>query len=192
MILFMKKSHKIVIIRGLVTAGKTTISHELAKVLPAWIFIDVWKIKEMFEPLGLKDRTPLKTISKKGMITLLREVMRTMSINIILQESSRSFINKYLRKDLKKYNYKIYSFFLDVSFENAIKRDKQREKPTMYLDKNYNSETDWKKSRVNPEKGDVIVNTNKSSTKEITNIILKVINEKRKKHPHLEKLRKTW
>lgn len=76
---------KIVIIRGLVTSGKTTTSHELAKVLPDWIFVDVWKIKEMFEPLNLKDRTPLKTISKKAILTILKEVINEMGINIILQ-----------------------------------------------------------------------------------------------------------
>ena len=62
---------KIVIIRGLVTSGKTTTSYELAKALPGWIFIDVLKIKEMFEPLGLKDRTPLKEISKKAMVLII-------------------------------------------------------------------------------------------------------------------------
>ncbi len=102
---------KIVIITGVVTAGKTTTSHALAKVLPGWIFIDVWKMKEMFEPLGLKDRTPLRTIPKKAMITIMKEVMRDMGINILVQETSRKFLEQHLQNDLKKHKYQIYSFF---------------------------------------------------------------------------------
>ena len=80
------KKRKIVIIRGIVTAGKTTISHELAKVLPGWIFIDIWKIKEMFEPLGFKtteERLPTRTISKKVMATMVRGVIRNKEKEII-------------------------------------------------------------------------------------------------------------
>ena len=75
------KKRKIVLISGLTTAGKTTSSHELAKVLPDWIFIDIWKIKEMFEPLGLKDRRPFLDISKKTILMITREVIRKMGEN---------------------------------------------------------------------------------------------------------------
>ena len=185
----MKK--KIIIIRGIVTSGKTTTSHELAKILPKWIFIDVWKIKEMFEPLGLRDRTPLKSISKKAMVTIIREVVRQMGINIIVQESSQSFIKKYLKKDLKKYEYKIYSFFLDLNDEDVAKRDKQREKPTMGLEKEIKT-GEWRERRVKPEKGDIVINTSENSIKKVVNIILKKINEKGEKHPNLHALRKSW
>ncbi len=182
---------KIVIIRGIVTSGKTTTSHELAKVLPGWIFVDVWKIKEMFEPLGLKNRTPLKTISKKAMITITRDVIRQMGINILVQESSLSFIKKHLKNDLKKYKYKVYSFFLDLNEGDVSKRDKQREKPTMNLIKEI-KKGKWREKRVKPEKGDIIINTSNKSVKSVINIILKEIGEKRKKHPNLRALRKSW
>jgi len=42
----MAKQKKIVLISGLTTAGKSTTSYELTKVLPGWIFIDIWKIKD--------------------------------------------------------------------------------------------------------------------------------------------------
>ena len=182
---------KIVIIRGIVTSGKTTTSHELAKVLPKWIFVDVWKIKEMFEPLGLKDRTPLKSISKKAILMIIREVIRKMGINIIIQESSQSFIKKYLKKDLKKHNYKVYSFFLDLKDEDVAKRDKQREKPTMGLEKEVKTGK-WRERRVKPEKEDIVINTSKYSIKKVVNMILKEINEKGEKHPKLHALRKSW
>ena len=104
------KQKKIIVIRGKVTSGKTTTSHELAKILPGWIFIDPWKIKEMFEPLELKNRTSLKNASKKAMLVIMKEVIRNLEINIIVQETTVKYIKKYLGKDLKKHNYKIYSF----------------------------------------------------------------------------------
>ena len=181
---------KIVIIRGKVTAGKTTTSYELAKVLSGWIFIDAWKIKEMFEPLGLKDRTILKDTSKKAMILIMKEVIRNLGINIIVQETTQKFVKKHLKNDLKKHKYKIYSFFLDVNFKDAIKRDIQREKPTQGLKKI--SQKKWEQTKAQPEKGDVIINTSKNSIKKVVDIILKEIKEKRKKHPYARMIRKTW
>ena len=184
------KERKIVIIRGLVTSGKSTTSHELAKVLPKWIFIDVWKIKEMFEPLNLKDRSVLKSASKKAMLAIMKEVMAISGINILVQETSRSYLTENLRDYLPKYNYKLYSFFLDVEYKDVIKRDIQREKPTMF--KKGLSEKSWKKGRAKPEKGDVIINTSKTPLKKVVDIILKEIGEKRKKHPKANLIRKSW
>ena len=183
---------KIVIIRGKVTAGKSTVSHALASVLPDWIFIDQWKIKEMFEPLNLKDRTPLKNASKKAMITIMKEVMKTMQINIIAQETSRGFLNKHLKNDLKKCNYKIYSFFLDITLKEAIKRDIKRKKPTMDISKGIKGEEEWRQIKAQPDKGDTIIDTSKHNSKEVVNIILKTIKEKRKKHPRVHLIRKSW
>lgn len=184
--------NKIIIIRGKVTAGKSTTSYELAKILPKYIFVDPWRIKEMFEPLNLKDRTPLKTISKKAMITIIKEVMRQMQIGIIVQETSRSFIKKYLKKDLKKYNYEIYSFFLDVNLEDAIKRDIQREKPTMNIGEGVKDNEAWKKIKAQPEKGDVIINTSGMKLKEVINLIMKTIREKPRKHPQKHLIKRSW
>lgn len=187
-----KMKHKILIIRGKVTAGKTTISHELARCLPDWIFVDAWKIKEMFEPLDLKDRTPLRTISKKAMTNIMKEVMKQMQINIIVQESSISYLKRYLRKYLREYNYEIYSFFLDVDLDVAIKRDKQREKPTMNVGKDVKTNEEWKKIKAQPEKRDIVINTSDKSVKEIVDFILKKINEKPKKHKQPDLIRKSW
>jgi RNase adaptor protein for sRNA GlmZ degradation len=188
----MVKKHKIVIIRGKVTAGKSTTSYNLAKVLPDWIFIDPWKIKEMFEPLELNKRNYLRTISKKAMLTIIREVIRQMKINIILQESTRGFIRKYLAKDLKKYNYEVYSFFLDVDLKDAIKRDKQREKPTMRIGKNVKTNEEWKRIKAQPEKGDIIIDTSKLNEEQVLDFILKTIKERKKKHPRGHLIKRSW
>ena len=182
---------KIVIIRGKVTAGKTTTSHELAKVLPGWIFIDPWKIKEMFEPLGLKNRTILKNTSKKVMVLIMKEVIQNLGINIIVQETTQKFIIKHLRQDLKKYNYKLYSFFLDINLENAIKRDIQREKPTIGLGKIKTNE-EWEKEKAKPDKEDFVIHTSNYKIKEVVEIILKEIKEKRRKNPNAHLFRKCY
>jgi len=181
---------KIVIIRGKVTAGKSTTSHELAKVLPGWIFIDPWKIKEMFEPLGLKDRTILKNTSKKAMVLIMRDVIRNLGINIVVQETTQKFVRKKLRGDLKKHNYKLYSFFLDIDLESAIKRDIQREKPTMGIGKSIKTRAQWEKEKAQPDRGDFVIHTGKHNIKEVVDTILKEIGEKRKKHPNIHLLRK--
>jgi len=182
---------KIIIIRGKVTAGKTTISHELAKVLPGWIFVDPWKIKEMFEPLNLKDREPLKKASKKAMIEIMKVVIRDLGINILVQETTQKFIKRYLRKDLKGRGYKMYSFFLDVELRDAIKRDIQRKKPTMYIGKEVKNEKEWKE-RILPDKEDFIINTSKYGINETVSIILKEVGEKKKKNPNARLIRRCW
>jgi len=182
---------KIIIIRGKVTAGKTTTSHELAKVLPRWILIDPWKIKEMFEPLGLKNREPLKKASKRAMIEIMKVAIRDLGINIIVQETTQKFIKKYLRKDLKKHEYKLYSFFLDVELKDAIKRDIQRDKPTMNLRNEVKSEAEWK-TRITPDKGDFVIDTSQHSIKEVVSTVLKEINEKARKNPNAHLIRKCW
>jgi len=190
------KKRKIVIIRGLVTAGKTTTSHELAKVLPEWIFIDVWKIKEMFEPLNFRNnkRKSMIKISKKIMKDIIKETMKEFKTNILVQESSQSFLKKHLRNELKKYNYEIYSFFLTVNVKTAMKRDIEREKPTMNINKNNLSHEEWLKHRkAKPEeKGDIVIETDNLSVNQVVKRILKEIGEKPKKHPHSHAIRKSW
>jgi len=184
------KKRKIILISGLSTAGKTTISYNLTKVLPDWVFIDLWAIKNIFEPLGLKDRKDIISISKKAVITLTREVMKKMQRNIILQEAQPTSIKKYLRRELRKYNYKIYSIYLTVPLKHAIKRDIKRKKPTMGIGKNWTEERWNKKIKTNLKKGDIVIDTSKNTSKAVINIILKHLNEKPKKHPYANKLRK--
>jgi RNase adaptor protein for sRNA GlmZ degradation len=149
----------------------------------------------MFEPLGFKtteERIPTRTISKKVMATIIREVIKEMGVNIILQESSLSFTKKSLKEVLKKHDYKIYSFFLDLDEKDVAKRDKQRDKPTMGLGKWVKKGIFRELRHAKVEKGDIVINTSKHSIKQVVDIILKEVGEKRKKHPNLKALRKSW
>ena len=168
---------KIIILRGKSTAGKTTLSHELSKVLSDSIFIDIWKIKEMFEPLKLKDRTITNKASKKGVTAILKIILKQLPKNIILQETTQSNLKKHLRNYLA--DYQIYSFYLDVDLKTAIKRDIIRKKPTTYIGKLYKTEKEWSKNQPQPEKNDIIIQTHKASKKKILDFILATINEKR-------------
>lgn len=177
---------KIVIIRGKSGAGKTTISFELAKVLPNFAFVDIWKIKEMFEPLNLKDRRHNK-VAKSATYHIMREAIKKIgAINFVLQESKQSTVKKYLKDYLKKHNYKIYSFFLDVNLENALKRNKARKKDTMpkkhFIDQS-------KEGLKNLDKEDILIDTSDKSLKQVINAILKEIKEKRQKHSGAKKIR---
>src|SRR3989338_7647981 len=165
-----KEGRKIVIIRGQSTAGKTTISHALAHVLPGWIFIDIWKIKEMFEPLGLEDRTVIKSASKKAVMAVTKEIMEKLGTNIILQEADRRFLINRLRSYLKENKYNVYSFFLYVDYHTAIERDKLREKPTMHI-KNLFTREAWMKNQLSYEKGDIRIDTTNLSTRETIDLI---------------------
>jgi hypothetical protein len=187
------KKRKMVVISGLTTAGKTTTSFELAKVLPEWVFIDIWTIKNIFEPLGLKDREDIISISKKALVLLTREVIRKMHRNILLQETKKDFVKRHLGKDLKKYNYEIYSFFLYVPLKSAIKRDIEREKPTIGISKKGWTEQSWfDKAKSKMQKGDIFIDTSKNNVKQVVAKILKEIGEKPKKHPNKRFIQKYW
>lgn len=167
---------KIIIIRGKSGAGKTTLSHALAEVLPNSAFIDIWKIKEMFEPLNLKDRKPHNEISKKAVALISREAIKNgLAKNLIFQESTVSRIRRELGKYLKKSD-KIYSFYLDVNLKDALKRNISREKDTM-PEKHFVDQDNVNKQ----EKQDIMINTSDYSIKQTIDKILKVVGEKRSK-----------
>jgi len=192
------KKQKIILIDGMPTSGKPTTSYNLAKKLPEWVFIDIWRIKDIFEPLGYstdldkKEMNALMDISKEATIKLAREIIRKTQRNIILQEATIKFVKKKLGKDLKKNNYEIYTIQLEVPFKEAIKRNKKRDKPDLSFIKTWTEER-WKdKIKRKIKKGDIVVNTLKNNPKEVIKIILKAIDEKPKKHPYGKLVRKFW
>ena len=167
---------KVITISGKSGAGKTTISYELAKALPTFIFIDIWKIKEMFEPLKLKNRKPQNKICKDIIYFIMKQTLKqNISHNFILQESTRKAVKRYMKNYLKKED-KIYSFFLDVDLENALKRNEEREKDTMPK-KHFIEQA--KNNLPKPDKNDIVIDTSKKSKAQVINEILKIIGEKR-------------
>ena len=167
---------KVITISGKSGAGKTTISYELAKVLPNYLFVDIWKVKEIFEPLKLKDRKPSNNICKEIVFSIVKKsIKQKVSSNFILQESTRKAVKKYLRKYLHKKD-QIYSFFLDVDLDTALKRNEQREKDTMPK-KHFIEQA--KKNLPRPDKHDIIINTSQKSEKQVVNEILEHLGERR-------------
>ena len=189
---------KIVLIDGITAAGKSTTSYNLAKKLPGWLFIDVWRIKDLFESIGYskglekKEKDFLMSLSKKATMMIAREVIRNTQRNIILQEAKIDFIKKKLGKDLKKHNYKIYVVQLRVPLKEASKRGIKRKKPTSNLGKVWSEERGDYKIKRKIKKGDIVIDTFKNSPKKVVEIILKNIGEKAKKHPYEDKIRKHW
>lgn len=192
------KKPKIVLIDGLPTTGKSITSYNLAKKLPGWIFIDIWRIKDIFEPLGYstglgkKEMNALIDISKRAIIMIAREVIRKTQRNIILQEATTDFIKKKLGKDLKKYGYKIYTVQLKIPLKQAIKRNIKRKKPILNFLKDWDEERWEKKIKRKTKKGDIVIDTSKNNPEGVIKIILKGIGEKPKKHPYEKLVRKFW
>jgi tRNA uridine 5-carbamoylmethylation protein Kti12 len=189
---------KIVLIDGLSTTGKSTTSYNLAKKLPKWIFVDIWRTKDMFESIGYsaslnkKEADALMKISKEETIRLAREIIRKTQRNILMQEATLSLIKRKLGKDLKKYGYKIYNVQLVIPLSEMKKRDKKRGKPTLNL-ADYWTEKKYTDKLERKNKGaDVVVDTTKNSEKKVVEIILKAIGEKAKKHPYEKRIRRFW
>ncbi|MFC1685792.1 hypothetical protein ACFLZZ_02085 [Nanoarchaeota archaeon] len=189
---------KIVLIDGMPTTGKSTTSYNLAKSLPGWVFIDIWRIKDIFEPIGYskkldkKEKQALMELSKKTVVDLVKGVIKGTKRKIILQEATVEFVKEKLGKDLKKNGYKIYTVQLTVPFKQAIKRNRKRGKPILNFLKGWD-EKKWKdkiKSKI--KRGDLVADTFKNNPKRVVEIILKGIGEKSKKHPYADKIRKFW
>jgi|TARA_Y100000034_G_C6865327_1_gene394335 tRNA uridine 5-carbamoylmethylation protein Kti12 len=192
------KKPKIVLIDGLPTSGKSTTSYNLARKLPGWIFMDIWRIKDIFEPLGYstdldkKEADDLMEISKEFTIRLAKEVIRKTQRNLILQETTTKFAKKKLGKDLKKYNYQIFTVQLKVPMKQAIKRNIKRKKPTLNFLQGWDEERWENKIKKKTKKGDIVVDTFENNQEEVVKIILKAIGEKARKHPYEKLVRKFW
>tara|TARA_Y100000310_G_scaffold332589_1_gene408473 strand:+ start:860 stop:1441 length:582 start_codon:yes stop_codon:yes gene_type:complete len=192
------KKPKIVLIDGLPTSGKSTTSYNLARKLPGWIFMDIWRIKDIFEPLGYstdldkKEADDLMEISKEFTIRLAKEVIRKTQRNLILQETTTKFAKKKLGKDLKKYNYQIFTVQLKVPMKQAIKRNIKRKKPTLNFLQGWDEERWENKIKKKTKKGDIVVDTFENNQEEVVKIILKAIGEKARKHSYEKLVRKFW
>ncbi|HJX50810.1 MAG TPA: AAA family ATPase [Candidatus Nanoarchaeia archaeon] len=189
---------KIVLIDGMPTSGKSTTSYNLAKKLPGWIFIDIWRIKDIFEPLGYstdldkEEAKKLIDISKDTTLNITKEIITRTQRNIILQEITKESLQEKLAEDLKKHNYEIYTVQLTVPFRQAIKRNIKRKKPTLNFLKDWDEQRWEEKIKKKIKEGDIIVDTFKNKPEEVVKIIIKEIGEKPKKHPYEDKIRRFW
>jgi len=169
---------KIITIAGKSCSGKTTISHELAKVLGNYMFVDIWKIKEIFEPYNAKNRKLSNQICKEVVFSIIKNsAKQRIAKNFILQEARGSTVRKYLKNNLKKED-KIYPIFLEINLDTALKRNISRDKKTIDR-KHFIKQA--KKDLPRKEKGDIVINTENKSIKKVIDEILKTTGEKRTK-----------
>lgn len=169
----MKKS-KIVILRGMVSSGKTTALHNLRKnrEMKDWIIINFNELKAQFKHLGDEKR---KEYGKRSLFAILKILMQTKK-NILFDEMSEEGVRKNITYYLKKYNYEIIVFEFTVNVEKAIKREAQRMIIRGLKPRGAKWVTSYHKDRlkiygVNP-KG-IIVDTTHLNEKQVINLILK-------------------
>jgi tRNA uridine 5-carbamoylmethylation protein Kti12 len=153
---------KLVIFRGKPTSGKTTALRGLEKkrVMKNWIIIDSSKIKS-------------KLGKKLGMHELLKEDMKSKK-NILVDETSRKTLNKYLRYHIKKNNYKIIVFQFTVRIDTVYKRNIQRSEAKLekYIKKKRIEELE-KMHDERFDKNAFLIDTNKLGKTQVIKFILK-------------------
>ena len=104
---------------------------------------------------------------------ILKETMKTKA-NIITQELWPPSMVKEVGKEMKKYKYTLYSFFIQCSLKTALKRAKLRKKKTPPM-------TVYKIHKLlsAPVKGDTVINTEKLSLRQSVNIVLNTIKKRK-------------
>lgn len=143
-------------------SGKSTTIKALAEKLDNFIFID----REHLKHLVLKnlERDKRVKISKRILYFLMKEIMK-LKKNLLIQETSESDMKKHLRNYINQFHYKIMVFYLDCSVNTAIKRDLKRS------NKRRSNTVKEIHNKIRPEKGDIIINTEYNSSKDVLKVI---------------------
>jgi len=159
------KKPKLVILRGKPAAGKSTAYGTLRKkkAMKDWLFVDHCKLKE---DLG-------KELGKKSLFAVLKAVIPSKK-NIVIEEMSKKSIMESLKKEVKKYGYKIIVFQFEISLKKSKRRDIHR-----VLDKGHdrkfilrNIEDLHKMHNERFDKNAILIDANKLSKKEVVEFIL--------------------
>ncbi len=153
----------IINIHGPIASGKTTTTKLLQKKFKNILYIDKPALKKDLKLLG---KEKARKISSEASYFMLGQCINTKK-NILVSEMSPTKIVKHFKTQMNKYNYTLFSFFLDCSLPTSMKRVKIRSDiPSLdYLGKNY-------KKFSKPEKGDIVIDTEKLTPKESLQFIL--------------------
>ena len=161
---------KLVLLKGKPTAGKSTAFRSLRydpRIKKEFIFVDHENLKTV---MGKQE-------GKMALFDILRDVMKNKP-NIITEEMSGKTLMKYIGKEIKKYKYKIITFYFDVSLEKAHKRSIQRAKTKWHplIEKQKMKElheyhVQEHKEDINP----ILVDCNKLNKRQVTEFIIKKI-----------------
>ena len=161
----------ILIIHGPMASGKSTVCSHLHDKLKDYVFVDKAYIKDtMLKRLKKVDRQTAKDITNKTVYFMLEQII-PLKKNILIQELRAHSLEKHVGKLLKKYNYKIFSFYLECSVEEAKKRDITRKNgqsrhgliEEMHAKHGYND----------PE--DIVINTKENNVEKTVSIIINII-----------------
>jgi predicted kinase len=155
---------KIVILRGRPTSGKSTAWNNLMKrkEMKDWLFVDHANLKTR---LG-------KDLGKESLFAILKIVMKTKK-DIMVEETSRDTLLKFVSKEIKKYGYQIVVFQFTVRTETAYKRDVRRAKDNWhpFMGKKWIDETHKMHDDRFDKKG-ILVDTNKLGKRKVVEFIL--------------------
>ncbi|MEK6951695.1 MAG: hypothetical protein AABX29_01645 [Nanoarchaeota archaeon] len=168
------KYPRLVLLKGKPTAGKSTAWYTLRKmkIMKDWLFIDVAHMKGQFANLDDETR---KTLGKKLLFFTLKQVM-PLKKDIIIEEMSEKTIRKYINPIIKKYKYKIITFYFEVSLETAYKRNIQRAKEKWHPYMKKKKLGDFHEYHVEEYKEDItpiIVDCNRLNKKQVVDFIIK-------------------
>ena len=156
----------LLLIKGPVAAGKTTVCNLIQTKLPDFKYVNLEELKGQFDGL-----TNFQKTEKAASVYYpkIKELM-DLGVNILLQESMVNDIQNNLGEDLAKNHYNLISIFLEISLDESKKRNRDREKKLSegYAIASYNY-------LAVSEDGDVLINAETKSPEEITNFILDLL-----------------
>jgi|SRR3989344_156001 len=160
----------ILIIHGGMASGKSTITKALEKRLKLrkFVFIDRAYIKDiMLHHVRIEKVKLARSLSKSAVFSLVKELM-PYKYNVLLQEERAPSIKKHLGKYIKKYNYRIKSFYFQCSLKTAQKRNLNRNKSPVSFSflKQMHEEHGY------ADKEDIIIDTEKNNISKTIKLIL--------------------
>lgn len=154
---------KIVIIRGPMASGKSTISSKLSKELTNYVLVDRAYFKDnMFKEIKKSNRELAVSLSKEVMFFIAKKLLDE-NYNVILTEIRSSKV-----KEVFGNEFSIHSFYLKCSLEECQRRDLKRQNKVIRPEV---VEKMHKKHGFFDEE-DVVIDTEKNSVEECLKLIL--------------------
>ena len=158
----------ILIIRGPMASGKSTVCKILDEKLQDFLFLDRAYVKNtMLKKMSNKELA--RKISKTAVYAMMQELMSE-KYNLLLQEQSTLSVQKEFAEFIEKYNYKVVSIFLTCDVETAIKRDWKRGRKTRV-----NLVKEMHRLHGKADKEDIIIKTDKHRLEETVHMILNLL-----------------
>jgi len=154
---------KLILIDGPTASGKSSTCYALRKKLKNFAFVDREAIKRLLKHSGRNDA---RILANKTVDFLIKNLMQ-LNKNILVQERNSDDLKKTIKKYGRKY--KIYSFHLKCSLDEAVKRDIKRGDNTRFSIIKRDHLLSLTKEK------DIIIDTEKNNLNKTVKIILNLI-----------------